>query len=88
MDNLFDQWNEVKKDTSKDDFLVGFKTREIFNIKMGQNIGFEQNGKGKEFIRPVLIYKKLTKDMFIGIPLTTTNRQGSFFFDFELAKIK
>ena len=46
---------------------------------MGQNIGFEQNGKGKEFIRPVLIYKKLTKDMFIGIPLTTTNREGSFF---------
>ena len=29
MDNLFDQWNEVKKDTSKDDFLVGFKTRDI-----------------------------------------------------------
>ena len=88
MDNLFDQWNEVKKDTSKDDFLVGFKTRDIFNIKMGQNMGFEQNGKGKEFIRPVLIYKKLTKDMFIGIPLTTTNRQGSFFFDFEFLENK
>jgi mRNA interferase MazF len=55
---------------------------------MGQNIGFEQNGKGKEFIRPVLIYKKLTKDMFIGIPLTTTNREGSFFFDFEFLENK
>ena len=33
MNNLFDQWNEVKKETSKDDFLVGFKIRVIFPKK-------------------------------------------------------
>ena len=25
MDNLFDQWNEVKKQTSKDDFFFNFE---------------------------------------------------------------
>lgn len=70
------------------DVLVGFKQRDTFNVKLGHNIGFEQNGKGKDFVRPVLIYKKLTKDMFIGIPLTTTVRSGDFFIDFLLWKIK
>ena len=55
---------------------------------MGNNIGFEQNGKGKEFVRPVIVYKKLTKDMFIGIPLTTTQREGSFFFNFKFLSHK
>lgn len=79
----YDKWNEIKKETSKEIQLVGYKTRDIFNVKVGKNIGFEQNGKGEEFVRPVVIYKKLTKDMFIGIPLTTTKRDGSFFFHFE-----
>ena len=37
-----------------------------------ENIGFEQSGKGDEFLRPVLILKRLTKEMFFGIPLSTT----------------
>ena len=86
--NEFNEWNEVKKQIEKENILVGFKTRDIFNIKMGQNIGFEQNGKGLNFVRPVLIYKKLTKDMFIVIPLTTTQRDGSFFFKFEFIENK
>ena len=78
----FDNWNEVKKSTNNEKVLVGFKQRDIFNVKIGKNIGFEQNGKGKDFVRPVLIYKKLSKDMFIGIPLTKTTRSGSFFYSF------
>ena len=78
----FDNWNEVKKTTNNEKVLVGFKQRDIFNVKIGKNIGFEQNGKGKDFVRPVLIYKKLSKDMFIGIPLTKTTRNGSFFYSF------
>ncbi|TLP40436.1 hypothetical protein [Arcobacter arenosus] len=83
IENDFDIWNNVKKETNTEKVLVGFKTRDIFNIKMGHNIGVEQNGKEEEFVRPVIIYKKLTKDMFIGIPLTTTQREGSFFFKFK-----
>jgi len=83
MTEQYNKWNEVKKETSKEKTIFGFKTRDIFNVKIGQNIGFEQNGKGKEFVRPVVVYKKLTKDMFIGIPLTTTQRDGSFFYKFE-----
>jgi mRNA interferase MazF len=88
MNKTFDNWNEVKKLTNNEKLSVGFKRRDIFNVKVGQNIGFEQNGKGKDFVRPVLIYKGLSKNMFIGIPLTTTVREGSFFYEFSFLKDK
>ena len=88
MPNNYDRWNKIKKETQKENILFGFKQRDIFNVKVGHNIGFEQNGKGKDFVRPVLIYKKLTKDMFIGIPLTTSIRKGSFFYEFNFIEDK
>jgi mRNA interferase MazF len=84
----YDKWNKVKKETSKENLLVGYKTRDIFNVKVGKNIGFEQNGKGEQFVRPVVVLKKLTKDMFIGVPLTTTQRKGSFLFEFQFIQNK
>lgn len=80
---LYDEWNEVKKECEKDQKDRFFKEREIFFIKMGQNIGFEQNGKGVNFTRPIVIMKRISKDMFLGIPLSTTIREGSFFHTFE-----
>jgi len=79
----FDQWNEVKKVTNSEHKPVYFKERDIFWMKIGQNIGNEQNGKGDKFQRPVLIVKKYSSEMFLGIPLSTTPRSGSFFYQFE-----
>lgn len=79
----FDEWNEVKKVTDVNTNAPLFKEREIYNVKIGENVGFEQSGKGDEFVRPVLILKRVTKEMFFGIPLSTTFREGSFFYGFE-----
>ena len=79
----FNEWNEVKKETDLSEKSPLFKEREIYNAKIGENIGFEQSGKGDEFVRPVLIVKRLTKEMFFGVPLSTTLREGSFFYGFE-----
>ena len=79
----FNEWNEVKKETDLSEKSHLFKEREIYNAKIGENIGFEQSGKGDEFVRPVLIVKRLTKEMFFGVPLSTTLREGSFFYGFE-----
>ncbi len=86
METYFDEWNEVKKNTHKEKVLVGFKNRDIFYIKMGHNIGFEQNGKGENFIRPVVILKKFNKNMFFGIPLSTQLKEGVFYYQFEFQK--
>ena len=50
---------------------------------MGQNIGFEQNGKGENFVRPIVILKKITNQMFIGVPLSSQIKDGDWFFKFE-----
>ena len=79
----YDKWNQVKKETQIDKKLRLFKQRDIFFIKMGQNIGYEQNGKGNNFVRPIVILKKITNNMFIGIPLSSQIKSGSWFYQFE-----
>ena len=83
MSKKFDNWNEVKKHTEHINNIPQFKAREIYHAKIGENIGFEQSGKGEDFVRPVLIIKRVSKDMFFGVPLSTTARDGSFFYSFE-----
>ncbi len=56
-----------------------FKDGEIWWCAVGENIGIEINGKGKSFSRPVFVYKKLSKDGFVGIPLTTQKKEGTWF---------
>ena len=42
-----------------------------------------QDGKGEIFSRPVVVVKKYNNNLFFGIPLSTTIREGSFFFSFD-----
>ena len=79
----FDSWNIQKKDTDKNDNKKTFHEREIWFIKIGENIGFEQDGKGNEFLRPVIVYKKFSKNVFVGLPLTKANKDGKFYCQFE-----
>jgi mRNA interferase MazF len=83
MEENFDKWNQIKKNVQEDEKNRLFKQRDIFFITMGQNIGFEQNGKGENFVRPIVILKKITNQMFIGIPLSSQIKDGDWFFKFE-----
>ena len=81
MHKEFDIWNTKKKGVhSTDSSCLYFYEREIWWCNLGANIGIEQDGKGAEFLRPVLIYKKFTRSLFLGIPLSTKISRGNFFF--------
>lgn len=84
MSKKFSEWNELKIQLHNNKKEQYFKERDIFWVSIGVNIGFEQDGKGEIFSRPVLIVKKYGKNIFFGIPLSTQIKEGSFFFDFEL----
>jgi mRNA interferase MazF len=78
----YDNWNSVKK-TISNKKNINFNQKEIFMSYDGYNIGFEQNGdKEKSYLRPILVYKKFSKRLFLGIPLTTTLREGKFYDNF------
>lgn len=78
----FDEWNDLKKDLDEKEEFVIPKEREVYWASIGENIGYEQNGKGESFSRPVLIVKKYSKNMFFGVPLSTQIKEGSFFYNF------
>ena len=78
----FDNWNNAKKQIDETENKKTFHEREIWFIQIGENVGFEQNGKGGEFLRPVIIYKKFSKNVFLGIPLTKADKKGKFYSTF------
>ena len=47
---------------------------------MGVNIGFEQDGTGKNFDRPVLVIKGFNKNTFFAVALTGKKREGKFYY--------
>lgn len=56
-----------------------YKDGDIWWCALGENVGIEINGKGENFSRPVLVYKKLSKNGFMGIPLSTKIKQGTWY---------
>ena len=68
----FDSWNEKKKKINDRTKVPFYHMRELWWCSLGVNVGFEQDGSGEEDSRPVLILTALSKETFIGIPLTTS----------------
>lgn len=86
MNSQYNNWNEIKIAIEYENIIVGFKERDIFYMNMGKNIGFEQDGKGENFVRPVVIIKGFNKNMFFGIPLSTKMKEGKFYYKFQFQK--
>ena len=86
MDSQYNNWNEIKITIEYENIIVGFKERDIFYMNMGKNIGFEQDGKGRNFVRPVVIIKGFNKNMFFGIPLSSKMKEGKFYYKFQFQK--
>jgi len=78
----YDRWNRQKKRLEQNPPLH-FRPREIYFMSIGRNVGREVYGKGEKFLRPVLVYRKLSRYTFIGIPLTSREKAGSYFFPFS-----
>ena len=86
MESQYNNWNEIKISIEYENIIVGFKERDIFYMNMGKNIGFEQDCKGENFVRPVVIIKGFNKNMFFGIPLSTKMKEGKFYYKFQFQK--
>lgn len=79
-ENALEIWGEQKKGFRKFSFEDSFYVREIWWAHLGENVGVEQNGKGEEFLRPVLILQKFNQHHIVIIPLTTQRSQEKFSF--------
>ncbi|MCX6781143.1 MAG: type II toxin-antitoxin system PemK/MazF family toxin [Candidatus Magasanikbacteria bacterium] len=76
----FDEWNLMKKNLHENGGTVFCHEREVWWCSLGVNVGFEQDGTGEHFDRPVVVVRGFNQSIFFGVALTGRKRQGKFYF--------
>ncbi len=83
----YKKWHKKKKFIENDRPRVFFDEREIWLCYLGENVGFEQDGRGDEFLRPVIVLKKFNNEVLWAIPLTRTEKKNKYYFSFKFNKM-
>lgn len=78
----YEDWHKKKKILNEREGVdkIFFREKEVWWTALGVNIGFEQDGKGEEFRRPVLILKKYNKYLVLIVPLTTKIKKDNKYY--------
>ncbi|PCI25772.1 hypothetical protein COB57_01015 [Candidatus Peregrinibacteria bacterium] len=79
----FQKWNALKIQTDKKQKVLYFHSRQIWFASLGENIGFEQSGKGDMFLRPIVILKKFNKQVLWALPLSTNIKHGKYYYPIQ-----
>jgi len=74
----FDGWNEKKKATNDHAHAPLYHERDIRWCHLGTNVGFEQDGTGEGYSRPVLVLKGFSRTVCLVLPLTTSAKRNPF----------
>lgn len=77
-------WHQIKSFIHNHKERLYFYEREVWFCSMGNNIGFEQDGKGVQYLRPVIVLKKFNKEVFWAIPLSRTIKSGKYYHYLKL----
>lgn len=80
----FQIWHDKKAVIDEKSDRLFFHEREIWFTHPGTNIGFEQDGKGELFGRPVIIFRKFNNLVFWAVPLTTRTKTGRYYVTINL----
>ena len=88
MNKNFDTWNEIKKETHDRKPIPLFSEREVWWYALVVNIGSEEDGKGQNYLRPMLVVRKFNRDIFYGLPITSNKKYNKFHFVMDSGKIQ
>lgn len=78
----FQKWHDRKSQVDNIEKRPFFHEREIWWCALGANVGFEQNGGGEDFLRPVVVFRKFNNEIFWAIPLTHTHKKTKYYLQF------
>jgi len=84
MNKDFQKWHNQKQYIHENGSRVFYHEREVWWCRLGLNVGFEQDGKGDKFSRPVLVLKGFSKEVFWAVPITTSNKSGKYYINLDL----
>ena len=88
MEKDFDRWNGKKKVLDLKINGAHCHKREIWWCSIGVNVGSEQHSQTGDFGRPVVVVRQFTKDIFLGVPLTTKIMNLPFRVRFTLGEVE
>lgn len=75
----FIPWFTLKPKLDADEPNRFVKVRDIWWCSIGTNVGHEMDGKSSKLSRPVLVLRKTSRLTFIGLPLTSKSKEGSWY---------
>ncbi|MCC2630552.1 MAG: hypothetical protein K0S38_361 [Candidatus Paceibacter sp.] len=78
MQKDFDNWNRKKKQINNTASNKLYHQREVWWCSLGVNVGYEQDGKGDNKERPVLILRGFSRHVCLAVPLTTSAKINPF----------
>lgn len=84
----FKEWFKLKISLWNKESRVVFKQGDIWWCSLGVNLGEEIFGKGLKFTRPILVFRKFTGNSFLGLPLTTQEKHGSWYVEIETKGVR
>lgn len=88
MFNKFIDWIHIKININSKERVSQIKEMEVYWCALGENIGDEENGKGCDFCRPVLVFKKFNNSIFWGIPMSTKNKENPYYVKVTLKDVR
>lgn len=80
----FQKWHKKKEFLHEEKIRPFFDVGEVWFCSLGANVGYEQDGAGRDFLRPVVIIKKFNQEIFWGLPLTKKPKKGKYYFSFKI----
>lgn len=79
----FKKWMKVKEQINNDNKPRSIKEGDVWWSSIGENVGNEICGKGDEYLRPVLVFRKLNDNNFWAIPFTSKRHTGDWYVTFN-----
>src|SRR3989344_6262420 len=81
----FKKWHSEKEDLHEHKQRPFFHEREVWFASLGVNIGFEQDGRGDKFLRPVIVTRKFNNEVLWILPLTKNIKKGKYYIQISIS---
>ncbi|MEI6728770.1 MAG: type II toxin-antitoxin system PemK/MazF family toxin [bacterium] len=79
----FISWIKIKFNIHTHEKRPYFNEREVWWSSFGQNIGDEENGKGDNFMRPVVVIRKFNRNICLVVPTSSILKDNKFYYEIE-----
>jgi mRNA interferase MazF len=79
MEKDFFGWAKIKQKVHERKRVPYYNVGQIWWCSLGANVGTEQDGKGPQYVRPVVVLTKFNEHSCLIVPLTSRERQGRYY---------